>query len=137
MEQYFFNKILSNIETINDIDSDITNLFKAIRENTDELLKSIKMTLYSREEYNNAFIVNEEDENVELARKFLIRCWQSIGSNNKYKTGWKNERGIKKKVRGIRIEDIVSTQDGKYRGKILNIWNGLDQCYMMNIKVRL
>lgn len=40
-------------------------------------------------------------------------------------------------MRGIRIGDIVSTQDGKHRGKILNIWNGLDQCDMMTIKVRL
>ncbi len=40
-------------------------------------------------------------------------------------------------MRGIRIGDIVSTQDGKHRGKILNIWNGLDQCDMMIIKVRL
>lgn len=40
-------------------------------------------------------------------------------------------------MRGIRIGDIVSTQDGKHRGKILNIWNGLDQCDMMTVKVRL
>ena len=40
-------------------------------------------------------------------------------------------------MRGIRIGNIVSTQDGKHRGKILNIWNGLDQCDMMTVKVRL
>ncbi len=87
----FFNKTPSNIETINDIDSDITNLFNVIRENTDELLRKVAMTPYSREEYNNAFMVSPEDNNIELARKFLIRCWQGIGSNNKYKSGWKND----------------------------------------------
>lgn len=40
-------------------------------------------------------------------------------------------------MRGIRIGNIVSTKDGKHKGKILNIWNGLDQCDMMTIKVRL
>lgn len=87
----FFNKAPSNIETINDIDSDITNLFNVIRENTDELLKRVTMTPYSREEYDNAFISSTEDDNIESARKFLIRCWQGIGSNNKYKSGWKND----------------------------------------------
>lgn len=87
----FFNKEPSNIETINDIDSDITNLFNVIRENTDELLRKVVMTPYSREEYDNAFIATIEDDNIESARKFLIRCWQGIGSNNKYKSGWKND----------------------------------------------
>ena len=87
----FFNKAPSNIETINDIDSDITNLFNVIRENTDELLKRVTMTPYSREEYDKAFISSTEDDNIESARKFLIRCWQGIGSNNKYKSGWKND----------------------------------------------
>ena len=87
----FFNKAPSNIETINDIDSDITNLFNVIRENTDELLRKVVMTPYSREEYDNAFIASAEDDNIESARKFLIRCWQGIGSNNKYKSGWKND----------------------------------------------
>lgn len=40
-------------------------------------------------------------------------------------------------MRGIRIGDIVTTQDGKHKGKILNIWNGLDQTDTMTIKVRL
>ena len=87
----FFNKAPSNIETINDIDSDITNLFNVIRENTDELLRKVVMTPYSRKEYDNAFIATTEDDNIESARKFLIRCWQGIGSNNKYKSGWKND----------------------------------------------
>lgn len=87
----FFNKEPSNIETINDIDQDVINLFKVIRENTDELIKIITMTPYSREEYNNAYINNENDNEIEKARKFLIKCWQSIGSNNRYKSGWKND----------------------------------------------
>lgn len=87
----FFNKKASNIETINDIDSDVINLFNVIRSNTEELLKRVVMTPYSRQEYNEAFIANETDDNIELARKFLIRCWQGIGSNSKYKSGWKND----------------------------------------------
>ena len=40
-------------------------------------------------------------------------------------------------MRGIRIGDVVVTHDGKHKGKIENIWNGMDQCDMMTIKVRL
>ena len=65
----FFNKAPSNIETINDIDSDITNLFNVIRENTDELLRKVVMTPYSREEYDNAFIASAEDDNIDLIIK--------------------------------------------------------------------
>lgn len=87
----FFNKEPSNIETINDIDEDVINLFKVIRNNTEELIKKITYTPYSRKEYDSAFIVDKQDDDIELARKFLIRCWQGIGSHSKYKSGWKND----------------------------------------------
>lgn len=40
-------------------------------------------------------------------------------------------------MRKFRIGDIVTTHDGKHKGKILNIWTGLDQTDTMTIKVRI
>lgn len=40
-------------------------------------------------------------------------------------------------MRKIRIGDIVTTHDGKDKGKILNIWTGLDQTDTITIKVRI
>ena len=42
-----------------------------------------------------------------------------------------------KNMRKIRIGDIVTTHDGKHKGKILNIWTGLDQTDTITIKVRI
>ncbi|MBQ2937601.1 MAG: hypothetical protein IJE05_01775 [Clostridia bacterium] len=40
-------------------------------------------------------------------------------------------------MRGIRVGDTVSTQDGKHKGKVVNIWTGLDCTDTLTFKVRL
>ena len=91
----FFNKIPSNIETINDLDSDITNLFRCIREDPEKISRLITTTPYSREEYDDTYKKVLESKNTdcfEKARKFLIRCWQGYGyRTNEFKVGWKND----------------------------------------------
>ncbi|AOC91124.1 Site-specific DNA-methyltransferase (adenine-specific) [Bacillus amyloliquefaciens] len=47
----FFNKQPSTIETINDLDSSVVNLFKVIRDQPEELARLIEWTPLSREEY--------------------------------------------------------------------------------------
>lgn len=88
----FFNKQPSKIETINDIDGEVCNLFRVIRQQAEELAKLVEMTPYSREEYERAFIVQESDDEVEKARKFLTRCWQGMGSSNVYKNGFRSSQ---------------------------------------------
>ena len=85
----FFNKPKSKIETINDLDSSIVNLFKVIRDYPNELAHKIKFTPLSREEYYASYN-NEQGNDVERARKFLIRCWQAIGGKTSDKTGWRS-----------------------------------------------
>lgn len=51
----FFNKPISKIETINDLDGEVYNLFKVIREFPDELAKYTEMTPYCRDEYEMAY----------------------------------------------------------------------------------
>ncbi len=84
----FFNKKLSKIETINDIDSDVINFFKVIREKPKELEYLIEYTPWAREEYYNSY--EKTDNNLENARRFLVRCWQSFGSRTYSKTGWRH-----------------------------------------------
>ena len=45
----FFSKTPVKIETLNDINGDIYNYFRVIRENAAALAKQIEMTPYSRE----------------------------------------------------------------------------------------
>lgn len=43
-----FNKERSNIETVNDLDGNVVNLFECIREDPEKLARSIYLTPYSR-----------------------------------------------------------------------------------------
>lgn len=93
-----FNKPVSNIETINDLDSDVTNLFLCIQEDSERLARMVMTTPFSREMYDSAFdfedfiteVIGEEPYRKALL--FLIKCWQGHGfRTNGYKVGWKND----------------------------------------------
>ena len=85
-----FNKSASNIETINDLNGDVVNLFQVIREAPEKLAKQVALTPYSRSEYEAAWRNNPIDE-IEKARLFLIKSWQGHGFRSNEKTGWKND----------------------------------------------
>ena len=57
----FFNKERSHIETINDMDNDVVNLFKMARQRPAELAYLISMTPWSREEYKNSYVKTDDD----------------------------------------------------------------------------
>ena len=74
----FFNKRPARIETINDIGSDVVNLFRVIRTKTDELAALIEMTPWARDEYLESYYKTGDE--LEDARRFLVRCWQAYGT---------------------------------------------------------
>ena len=87
----FLNKEPAYNEILNDIDDDIYNFFKVVREQSEEFSRLIDTTPYSRIEYSNAF--NDEPiSELERARRFAVKCWQGFGCGNTYKTGYR--RGI-------------------------------------------
>jgi DNA adenine methylase len=81
----FFTKEPSMIETINDRNSEVTNLFKQIRDNGDELVYRLQCTPWSRDEFNESYEPAEND--LERARRFFVQCWFSIGAYQLYKNG--------------------------------------------------
>ncbi len=87
-----FKKTPSNIETVNDLDYDVVNLFCCIREDAARLARLVEFTPYSRHEYDNVYWAPVPDCNYERARQFLTRCCQGHGFRvNQYKVGWKND----------------------------------------------
>ncbi|MCM1494716.1 MAG: DNA adenine methylase [Bacteroides sp.] len=88
----FFNKIPSRIETINDLDDSVVNFFHVLREYPDELTAKLELTPYARKEYEDAFIVNENDDIIELARKFAVKCWMGFGCSNRYRNGFRTSQ---------------------------------------------
>ena len=86
-----FNKSRSHIETVNDLDGNVVNLFECIREDPERLARRIYLTPYSREVYENAFRENPEDR-FEAAVNFYIRLNMGHGfRTNGEKVGWKND----------------------------------------------
>lgn len=86
-----FNKEPCYNEIVNDIDDDVYNFFKVLRTEPSKLAEAIRLTPYSRTEYEMAYISDTIDD-VERARIFAIKCWQGFGCGNKYKNGFR--RGI-------------------------------------------
>jgi len=84
----FFKKRRSKIETINDLDDRVVNLFKVIRDNSDELSRVVRLTPWSRTEYKSSY--EPSPDPLEDARRFLVRLWQAIGGKTSGITGWSN-----------------------------------------------
>ena len=73
------NRKPSPIETYNDIDGDLANFFKVLRDNKEELIEKIGLTPFSYEEFVNAIEQqgNKNLSDVEMARLFYIRARQT------------------------------------------------------------
>lgn len=72
------NRAPAPVETYNDIDGDVVNFFRVLRDRQEELVRAIALTPFSREEYQLAVagsLVGVSD--VERARRFYIRARQT------------------------------------------------------------
>jgi len=92
----FFNEESSPLETINDLNGDVVNLFKVIRDHPEELANMVKWTPYSREEYYNSYHSGAQIDDLERARLFLVRCWMARGGKTSDRTGWKHNIDVSK-----------------------------------------
>lgn len=71
------NRAPSPVETYNDIDGEVANFFRVLREQKEELVEAIGLTPFSREEFEAA--IDEPTEGLselERARRFYIRARQ-------------------------------------------------------------
>jgi DNA adenine methylase len=89
------NKEPGKLETVNDIDHDIINLFRVIREHREEFADSVRFTPYSRYEYESILVSATSQESfihtgdpLEDARRFLIRCNLAQGAKTADIVGW-------------------------------------------------
>lgn len=113
----FFNKKPGIVETINDLDGDVVNLFRVIRERPDDLARAIDLTPYSRQEYDLAF--EPCNDSLERARRFLVKTNQAIGAKMGHKCGWRNHKqekigGTACKWRGV--PDVIRVAASRLQG---------------------
>jgi DNA adenine methylase len=73
------NRPASPVETYNDIDGEVANFFRVLRECSDELVRQIGLTPFSREEFYRACAPadgSDDLSNIERARRFFVRARQ-------------------------------------------------------------
>jgi DNA adenine methylase len=89
----FFGKDPAKVEVLNDLDGDVADLFRMIRERPDELAALVEKTPWAREEYEAAY--SRTGDGLEDARRFIVRCYQSFGSRTGMKTGWRHNGPVR------------------------------------------
>lgn len=78
-------------EVYNDLDGEVVNLFKVLRDSGNDLYARVMATPFSRQEYQESFV--ECEDNIEQARRTLIRSFMGFGSNTlnrSVKSGFRN-----------------------------------------------
>lgn len=72
------NRHPSPVETYNDIDGEVVNFFRVLRDQKNELIQAIGLTPFSREEFRLAINGDREQiTDLERARRFFIRARQT------------------------------------------------------------
>ena len=70
------NREPSPVETFNDIDGEVVNFFRVLREEKEELIEAIGLTPFAREEFSIACEVSPDLPPLERARRFYVRARQ-------------------------------------------------------------
>ena len=72
------NREPSPVETYNDMDGEVVNFFKVLRDKRKKLVEAIGLTPFSREEFCLALRTDDPDlSDVERARRFFVRARQA------------------------------------------------------------
>jgi DNA adenine methylase len=115
----------SPLETYNDLDGNVVNFFRVLRDRPDELIRKIRLTPWARKEYELHY-ESAQDE-VESARRFWVGCVYAISNLAFTSSGMKFEKngdgmaglpnslvyadvlhlyGVAKRLKGIQIENL-------------------------------
>ncbi|MGB3654460.1 MAG: DNA adenine methylase [Rivularia sp. (in: cyanobacteria)] len=71
------NRKPSDVETYNDLDGELTNFFRVLRQEKEHLIQAIGLTPFSREEFETAISKLTPDiSDFERARRFFVRARQ-------------------------------------------------------------
>lgn len=88
LEPYFgsgavlFSKPPSRVETVNDFDGEVANLFRVLRDpdSRRRLVEAVEFTVYAEQELWRACEGAENLDEVERARRLVVRSWLNVGA---------------------------------------------------------
>ncbi len=111
----FFTKAPAPHEVLNDLNGSICTLFRVLRERGEELAEAISLTPWCEEEYEQLEKDWYHEDDVEHARRFLVRCWQAHGGTIYQMSGWKHN-GLGGRAYPVRLwrqlpERLLATVD--------------------------
>ena len=92
-------------EVLNDLDGEVVNFFRVLRERPGELVRVIQLTPWSREEQRLSF--EPASDPLERARRFYVRSWQTHGGPGR---SGKADGGTTRPTPAIRIPSGIGTR---------------------------
>lgn len=134
----------SPLETVNDIDGNVVNFFRVLRDRPDELIRKIRLTPWARAEYELHYWTDPDP--VEKARRFWIGTTMAIGNMPFTSSGmkvWKTEEATPgvpdvllqlsvshledtaNRLKGVQIED-------KAYAEIIRMYDGLGNLFYLD-----
>lgn len=79
------------MEVYNDLDDQVVNYFRVLRDQSEELIEAIRLTPYAYVEWELSLL--DDPDPVEMARRFYVRSLQGIaGPTAQWRTGWRRQR---------------------------------------------
>jgi DNA adenine methylase len=88
----FLRKPPAGLETINDLDGELVRFYRTLRERPAEVAAAAALTPWARAEWELSY--QPADDDVEAARRFLVRSHQSHGMRPRVRTGWRHATGV-------------------------------------------
>lgn len=84
----------SPLETVNDLDGNVVNFFRMLRDQPGELIRKIRLTPWARAEYELSLEPCEDV--VERARRFFVMSWMAVAGQP---SGWRRMHDIRARWR--------------------------------------
>ena len=91
-------------EVYNDINGDVVNFFRVLRDQPDELTRRLKLTPFSREEHDLAWLNEPSADAVERARRLFVRSWMSVGPAGATR---KSKPGFRRGSRELKVDEVT------------------------------
>ena len=84
----------SPLETYNDLDGNVVNFFRVLRDQPEELIRKIRLTPWARADYEMSFEPCEDE--VERARRYAVSLWMSLqgGAHEKTSRTWRTNKSV-------------------------------------------
>jgi len=120
------NRDASPIEVLNDLNGDIVNFFKVLRQDPEKLVYALNMTPYSLQEFNDAWENTECP--VENARRFYVRVQMDIAKAGARKDrSWSTNRTYVNGNHSYCVKNFFKKQPG-----LLAVADRLRNCQIDN-----